>query len=144
MAAFSSEPFSPGGCFGCFLIMYLFYLIWLELFRVSVSYWLNFYGLPFSKNYSISCKFSYLLQVHLYYYFDGSRICLYTLFYSSYWKCFNSVFIFVSLSIYQFFYHFKEPALYISFCSVTFLFLISRISDLYYILFSTCFGCIFL
>lgn len=110
--------------FWMFLIMYLFYLIWIELLRVSISYWMNFHCffflriIPFHLNFLICFKYSFivLLMAAEFVYIpcfipDIGNILI--------------LFIFVSLvSIYQCFDHFEELALYISFCSIVFLFLI--------------------
>lgn len=53
--------------FGCFLIMYLFYLICIELFRISISHWMNFFSclfpgiVPFHLNFLFCFKYSFII-----------------------------------------------------------------------------------
>lgn len=66
------------------------FLVFVGLFRLSISSWLSFDTLWFSRNWSISCKLlNFECMKHLYcpliILLNGCRICCDRLFYSWYW-----------------------------------------------------------
>lgn len=100
-----------------FLIIYLFYLICIELFRVSSSYWMNFHSLSFSRNVSLCLKFI----CFKYSFIAAESVCILCFIPDE--KCINSPFIFVSLLVFINFLiisksqHFISLFLLLSFCS---------------------------